>query len=75
MIKRYVVAGLLTAAVLFPLFWYVYARGLEDGVARYKRSKQFELTLQSAAYFGLGDGIVRCCNKEITCGEAEHVGH
>lgn len=53
--KRYLAAVFLTAAILFPLFWYVYQRGAEDGVARYKRSKQFEMTLQSMYRFGLLD--------------------
>lgn len=62
--KRYIVAALLTAGILFPLFGYVYQKGMEDGVTRYKRSKQFELTLQSMYRFGLAD-----------CGEKTHVGH
>lgn len=62
--KRYIAAGLLTAAILFPLFWYVYSKGMEDGVTRYKRSKQFELTLQSMFRFGLA-----------ACEEEEHVAH
>lgn len=62
--KRYLAAVLLTSAILFPLFWYVYQKGMEDGVARYKRSKQFELTLQSMYRFGLAD-----------CGEEKHVDH
>lgn len=51
-IKRYLAATLLTSAILFPLFWYVYQKGVKDGVARYKRSKQFEMTLQSMYRFG-----------------------
>lgn len=53
--KRYILAGLGIAAILFPLFWYVYSKGMEDGVARYKRSKQFQLTLDSMYRFGLVD--------------------
>lgn len=74
--KRYLLASLGIAAILFPLFWYVYSKGMEDGVTRYKRSKNFELTLQSMFLYGLGDGIVRCCNNEFTCGEEKkHVAH
>ena len=62
--KRYLLAAFLTALILFPLFWYVYAKGVEDGVAHYKRSRQFELTLQSMFQQG-----------KAACGEDEHVGH
>lgn len=62
--KRYLTAALLTSAILFPLFWYVYQKGAEDGVVRYKRSKQFEMTLQSMYRFGLLD-----------CEEDKHVVH
>lgn len=63
--KHYIKAGLLTAAILFPLFWYVYQKGMEDGVARYKRSAQFQLTLDSMFNFGLQE-----CREEKT-----HVAH
>lgn len=62
--KRYVLASLGIAAILFPLFWYVYSKGMEDGVARYRHSKQFQLTLDSMYRFGLGD-----------CKEGNHVAH
>lgn len=62
--KRYLAAAFLTSVILFPLFWYVYQKGAEDGVVRYKRSKQFEMTLQSMYRFGLAD-----------CGEDKHVVH
>lgn len=67
--KRYITAGLLTAAILFPLFAYTYKQGMNDGVARYKRSKNFELTLQSMYFFGRGDAVVDCCNHDIICGK------
>ncbi len=53
--KRRVMAGFLSTIILFPLFWYVYSKGIEDGVTRYKHSRQFELTLQSMYHFGLAD--------------------
>lgn len=62
--KRYIAAAFLTAAILFPLFGYVYHKGMEDGVARYKRSKNFEMALQSMFKFGLA-----------ACGETDHVAH
>lgn len=61
--KQYLLASLGIAAILLPLFWYVYSKGMEDGVARYKRSKNFEMTLQSMYRFGLAD-----------CGD-KHVAH
>lgn len=62
--KRYIKAMFLLAPILFPLFLYVYMKGMEDGVTRYKHSKQFEMTLQSMYRFGLTD-----------CREDKHVAH
>jgi len=58
--KHYISAGLLTALILFPLFDYTYVKGCQDGVARYKRSKNFMLTLYSMYMFGVRDGYDAC---------------
>jgi len=58
--KRYISAGLLTALILFPLFSYTYVKGCQDGIARYKRSKNFMLTLYSMYRFGVQDGMDAC---------------
>jgi hypothetical protein len=54
--KRYIFPSLLTALILFPLFGYTYVRGCQDGVVRYKRSKNFMLTLYSMYMMGFRDG-------------------
>lgn len=53
--KRFLVAGLLTTLILFPMFGYVYVQGMMDGVVRYRASKSFELTLRSMYAFGVKD--------------------
>jgi hypothetical protein len=62
MMRERLKIGLLLAAILVPLFAYTYHRGEVDGVAHYKQSKQFALTLDSMYRFGLMDG---CTNDEI----------
>lgn len=54
--RRFIVASLLVSLVLFPLFGYTYLKGCQDGIARYKQSKNFMLTLYSMYLFGVGDG-------------------
>lgn len=61
--KQYLIAALVTAVILFPLFGYVYARGWDDGVERYKRSKSFQMTLNSMYVYGLDDGRAECSHK------------
>lgn len=53
--KRFIVAGLLTALMLFPMFGYVYLCGRADGIAAYKVSRQFHKTLYSMYMFGMKD--------------------
>ena len=60
--RRFVMAGLLASFVLFPLFAYTYMRGWKDGVAHYRRSDEFAMTLESMYRFGLIDG---CTDDEI----------
>jgi hypothetical protein len=60
--KRFIVAGLLTALVLFPMFGYVYMRGAADGISRYRDSNQFKMTLFSMYAFGVQDG---CTNPTL----------
>ena len=54
------------SAGIFLSSWYTYSRGLEDGVVRYKRSRQFMLTLQSMYRFGVADG----CTDDRICDAA-----
>lgn len=61
--KRFIVAGLLLSLVLFPIFGYVYARGMTDGVDRYRDSRQFKMTLLSMYMFGVQDG----CTMPTVC--------
>lgn len=61
--RRFIAAGLLTALVLFPIFGYVYARGMADGVYRYRASDQFKKTLFSMYMFGVQDG----CTDSAVC--------
>ncbi len=41
---------------------YMYAKGAVDGVARYKNSHQFQLTLDSMYRYGLDDGRLEGCH-------------
>lgn len=61
--KRYFKAFLAISATLLPLFGYVYAKGREDGVAAYKQSRSFQLTLDSMYRFGLLDGRRDCAGE------------
>lgn len=63
--KRYIIAGLLTSAILFPLFGYVYMKGWNTGVETYKQSKAFQMTLDSMYRFGLYDGQASCGGKHV----------
>lgn len=62
--KQRILAAIATAAILFPLFGYVYLQGRADGVADYKRSKSFQLTLDSMYRFG-----------QLDCKGDEHAHH
>jgi hypothetical protein len=62
--KRYIYASLLAALILFPLFAYIYVKGCEEGVLRYKHSNPFLLSLTSAYVMGVRDGWRAC--KENT---------
>lgn len=53
MTKTFLIAG-----ALLPLFYYMYNKGCGDGVARYRKSRQFEMTLESQYRFGWNDGFV-----------------
>lgn len=48
--------GSLLIITLFGDEIYLYNKGIHDGVARYKRSQEFQLTLKSAYHFGYMDG-------------------
>jgi hypothetical protein len=61
--KEFLVTALAVAVILFPLSWKVYTQGVADGVARYKRSRQFMLTLESMYRFGVADG----CTDDHLC--------
>jgi hypothetical protein len=54
-VRRLVVAGLLVALIVFPLSAYVFLKGMEYGVARYKSSTQFKMTLFSIYTMGFWD--------------------
>lgn len=54
--RRLFALSLGISLVLFPIMCYTYVRGCQDGIARYKKSKQFELTLYSMYKFGFIDG-------------------
>ena len=60
--KRFIAAAALTSLVLFPLFGYVYFQGMIDGVARYRGSRQFQLTLFSMYRFGVLDA---CADHDL----------
>jgi hypothetical protein len=62
--KRLLLAVFLGFIVLAPTYVWVYSAGMSDGVARYKRSPQFELTLKSMYMFGIMDA---CEHREL-CG-------
>lgn len=62
--RRLIMASLLVALVLCPIFEYVYLKGCQDGVTRYKHSKSFSLTLYSMYLFGLHDGYDACKGKK-----------
>lgn len=62
--KRYIVAGLYLSIILFPLFCYTYVKGMADGVARYKTSKNFYMTLYSMYRYGVIDGYAACGGKK-----------
>ena len=61
--RRIILAVLLGFFVLAPTYLYVYSMGMVAGVARYKRSKQFQLTLYSMYRMGLMDG----CTDDEAC--------
>jgi len=63
--KRLLAAVFLGFIVLAPTYLWVYCSGMRDGVARYKESPQFELTLQSMYSFGVTDG----CTHPSLCGK------
>jgi len=46
--------------VQLVLGFYLYGRGERDGLARYRRSDQFNMTLVSEYYFGWNDGYAAC---------------
>ena len=54
--KKRLLAVVLGFVILTPTYLWVYRSGMSDGVARYKRSPQFELTLQCMYSFGMTDG-------------------
>jgi hypothetical protein len=58
--KRFIFASFATMAILFPLFGYVYIRGSEDGIAYYKQSKGFRMTLDRMYRYGFDDGRDAC---------------
>jgi len=62
--RRFVAASFLSTLVLFPLFGYVYVRGEIDGIARYRDSRQFALTLLSMYQYGVWDA----CKDRHLCG-------
>lgn len=62
--RRLLLAVLFGFFVLAPTYLYVYDAGMSDGVVRYKRSPQFELTLKSMYSFGVIDG----CSHRGACG-------
>jgi len=53
---------LVVALTLFQLAFgfYIYGKGEVDGVAYYKRSKSFMLTLYSMYMYGVRDGCDAC---------------
>ena len=61
--RRFISAGLGVSLVLLPLMCYTYAKGCEDGVAQYKRSQNFVMTLFSMYVFGVQDA----CLHPHTC--------
>lgn len=48
--------GIGTMLILFPLLGYTYIKGCQDGIVRYKQSKNFMLTLYDMYMFGVMDG-------------------
>ncbi len=52
----------MASVILWPLFAYTYHRGQIDGVARYKHSKQFYITLGSMYHYGTKDGCENISN-------------
>lgn len=74
-LRQLILLAVSVAAVLLPLDWYVYWRGGRDEVARYKRSRQFQMTLDSMYRFGLMDGCTddeKCDKAGFTCEEGGH---
>lgn len=61
--KEFVITAFAVAIILCPLMWHVYSRGMVDGVAHYKKSKQFRLTLFSMYRYGVSDG----CTDDHIC--------
>lgn len=62
-LKDFAAAIIFGSLVLLPLAWCLYSRGMQDGVEHYKRSRQFQLTLQSMYRFGVADG----CTDDHLC--------
>jgi hypothetical protein len=63
---RLTMVGLYVFFVMAVVSTATYIRGMEDGVERYRHSKQFYLTLYAMYHFGLIDG----CTNDALCDRA-----
>lgn len=61
--RQFGLAVLFGFFVLAPTYLYVYSVGMSDGVAHYKKSQQFALTLKSMYTFG----VIDACIEPSTC--------